>query len=549
MNISRKDILSFLLISIISFLLVSDLFFNRGQSATFDGPIHATNIAMVYKGLKEGDFPVSWFGGFANYGMPFGFIVQQLTPYLGSLFLFITNNVILSYNLVFLVGALLSSLLFYVFLRLYFSEEASFLGVTLFNFTSYRILNIYIRGDQPEFFASTLLPGLLLGIYLFEKKKKKKGLIILSIFTGLLLLTHPFMFVVYSFIYLPFIFLYIPKKKRLVRLLLLFSSFTLGILLAAYYILPLKYYIRYFYFGRSAHLVSNQFLGIKNYLSPQWFYFLNSDIFTRGHFVKLGIIESVVLFLGFVVIIKDKLYKRVQGEKEKILLFSVLSSFLIIFMTTHYSSFLYRNIPLLSDIQHPWRMLSALIFLPPMILAYLLDRFKKESYLLITLLVIICLRYPQLYGKNYTFYKNKHYFFTVRNLHSNVLNTVWTEATEDYPVKKNKAAIIEGKGRIISSKVSNSFRKYKVEAKQKIRMIDYTFYFPGWHVFVDGKDVPIQFQDPSYRGVITYYVPQGKHDITVKLTNTKVVILGKIITLASLIALLFFAFNLKHLKV
>jgi len=63
--------------------------------------------------------------------------------------------------------------------------------------------------------------------------------------------------------------------------------------------------------------------------------------------------------------------------------------------------------------------------------------------------------------------------------------------------------------------------------RRRFRMIDYTFYFPGWKVFVDNKEVPIEFQDPKYRGVITYGVPSGKHTILLKFTNTKNTIISK----------------------
>ena len=65
--------------------------------------------------------------------------------------------------------------------------------------------------------------------------------------------------------------------------------------------------------------------------------------------------------------------------------------------------------------------------------------------------------------------------------------------------------------------------RYKVTATSEIRMVDYTFYFPGWKVLVDAKEVPIEFQDMNYRGVITYNVPSGNHEVVVKFTDTKAV--------------------------
>jgi hypothetical protein len=74
-------------------------------------------------------------------------------------------------------------------------------------------------------------------------------------------------------------------------------------------------------------------------------------------------------------------------------------------------------------------------------------------------------------------------------------------------------------------------------------MADYTFYFPGWRAYIDGRETTIQFQDPEYRGVITYYVPSGEHRIDLLFTDTKVRKFGIVISIFSIVsffAILFF---------
>ena len=82
-------------------------------------------------------------------------------------------------------------------------------------------------------------------------------------------------------------------------------------------------------------------------------------------------------------------------------------------------------------------------------------------------------------------------------------------------------------------------------------MIDYTFYFPGWKAYVDGKPATIEFQNPNYRGVITYLVPQGKHTVVLRYEDTKIRLLGKILTVSFLlffIALILLRGKLKFSK-
>jgi hypothetical protein len=126
------------------------------------------------------------------------------------------------------------------------------------------------------------------------------------------------------------------------------------------------------------------------------------------------------------------------------------------------------------------------------------------------------------------------------------MNTIWSGKSEDYPIKKEKPEIVDGNGTITKQTVKNSKRSYIVDAKTPLRMVDYTFYFPGWKAYVDGNPVSIEFQDPKYRGIISYNVPVGQHSIQLKFEDTKVRFLGKMMTLFfSGIFILGFAFRKK----
>ena len=230
MMLKKIDLLFVFLIFISSIFLVFDIFINKGEPATFDGPIHITNIAQFYHGMSEGEHRITWADGFANYGMPIPLISQQTTPYIGALLNFLFKDVLISYNVVYLIGAFFPSLFYYFFLRIYFKPVIAFVGTFLFNFAPYRIINLYIRGAQPEFFASVFIPLILIGIYLITKKKNPYGILLLTISTAFLILTHPYVFVVAAILFLPYIlFCIYGEKQKKSLLLLIFSSIGLGI--------------------------------------------------------------------------------------------------------------------------------------------------------------------------------------------------------------------------------------------------------------------------------------------------------------------------------
>lgn len=545
---SKKDIIYTLLIFIISFLLTSDLFFRAGQPITFDGPTHITSIAQFYIGLSQGQFPVSWADGFANYGMPIPLIAQQTTNYLGALLTFLTHDVLLSYNLVMFIGAFLACFFFYIFLKLYVSEELAFLSVFLFNFSSYRILNIYIRGALPEFFAAAFIPLSLIGLYYLSKKRLRLGLALVITATSLTILTHPFMFVISLFFIIPYAIFLWTQKRNLSLLLHTAVAMICGVGITAAYMLPLTTEIKYFNYGNGYDsFVTNQFLGFKSYFDPNWYYYYRNDVAVRGNFIQSGLLETIIVLVG-VLFSAILLFKR-KVKTNMLLVLATIVALIVIFLTTKYSDIVYHYIKPLRGIQHTWRFLGVFIFLPPIILSTLVAKTKYKYIIVLLFIVLISIiRFPQLYGKNYTLRPQSDYFFTSVNLHGNILNTVWTAKTDEYPVKKIKYDVIDGQGKVTKAEVKNGYRDYQIQANTNIRMADYTFYFPGWRVYIDNHKVPIQYQDPNYRGVITYDVPQGNHHVVLKFEQTKERIIGEGISIVFLLSSAFLVYFLPKIK-
>lgn len=534
----------FLVLLIISGIFCLDLFVRVGRPSAFDAPTHLANIAQFTSALYDGDFPVRWFDGFANYGMPMGVIVQQTTSYLGAVFNLVFNNVVLSYNLVVLVGTFFSLLFLFKFLTLHFSKPAALLGVILFALAPYRIINIYVRGALPEYFAQVFFPLIFIGLLYWIKQREIKGLwIVLAGVVGILL-THPFTMVIGSFLFIPYaLYLLLQKRVRIKELfgvlLPLVPTLLLALGLVAYYIIPLFVEIKYFYYGRSGQgLLPNQHLTLLNYIGDYWNYFTIHDIDVRGHVIHLGLLELFIIVSGlFYWVSKDRTSRIVPA------LLGILS--VLVFFTSQYANFLYTSVPFLGGIQHNWRMFTSIVFVAPLVATYIADRTKSQTLIGVIILIAIIVRVPQLYGKNYLLEPDTKHYSSKVNLHGNILNTIWTGPTQDYPIKEVKGEVVEGRGTILERIERNSRRSYTVQADTELRLTDNTFYFPGWRVYVNGEEVPIEFQDMNYRGVITYKVPTGNHTVEVVFTNTKIRLLGNVITIGTMVLIVLLFLNKK----
>lgn len=551
MSIRAQDFISYVLLFIVSAFLVFDLFSSDGLSATFDGRMHATMIAQFTDAFRDGEVRVTWSDGFGNYGMPMALINHQIIGYGGGLINLFFDNVVLSTNILLLLGAFFSAVLFYTFLRIYFTTQSSFLGAFFFSFSSYRIFNLYVRGAYPEFLASIFLPLVLIGLHSFIVNKNRFALILIAISIAGIILTHPFTLIIYSFIFIPYlIYLLHSVTGKVKPLFLVAMSFGIGVMLSGYYFIPLLLETKYFYYGQTSnHLILDQFLSFQNYFNERWFYFFNDNPFVRGNYLNFGFIESIILLLGVGVVLYHTYIKKLKNIG--IVVFALVSGGFLVFFTTSLSEILYNVVPTLSNIQYPWRMLSGLIFISPIILAFTVDLLSKNLKVVVILLILFCvafLRFPQLYGKNFTKYPEDYYYKTDDNVAAVVLNPIWTGVSEDYPVRSEQAAIIEGEGRITEESIKNSSRRYSVESNESLRLVDYTFYFPGWNVLIDETATEIEYQDPAFRGVITYRVPPGKHVVDVLFTDTKIRLLGLLVSGGGVVLLTFGLLFMKYKK-
>jgi len=121
------------------------------------------------------------------------------------------------------------------------------------------------------------------------------------------------------------------------------------------------------------------------------------------------------------------------------------------------------------------------------------------------------------------------------------------ELPEYLPERADPAAVndIEAKTPFVSSKSKTIIdmhawgpanRKFNVISDGALLAIR-TFYFPGWKAWVDGAEVPIGVQDKT--GAILIDVPAGKHSVELKFTDTWPRKAGWIISIATLVLLVF----------
>jgi hypothetical protein len=93
-------------------------------------------------------------------------------------------------------------------------------------------------------------------------------------------------------------------------------------------------------------------------------------------------------------------------------------------------------------------------------------------------------------------------------------------------------------GVIVNGPRTTTTRQYAVTVHSPVRFIENTLYFPGWTVELNGKNLPesqLIFQDPTFRGLMTFDLQPGVHSIRIAFRDTKLRVYANLISLISFI--------------
>jgi hypothetical protein len=79
----------------------------------------------------------------------------------------------------------------------------------------------------------------------------------------------------------------------------------------------------------------------------------------------------------------------------------------------------------------------------------------------------------------------------------------------------------------------------RVQSPQGTPLRFYTYYFPGWRVYIDGQRLPdAELRPEGVYGLLTVDVPPGDHRVLLRWGDTPVRLTGKMLTLACLVTAL-----------
>lgn len=507
---------------------------NPGLPITHDGQDHVARIANFYQNLTEGNIIPRWAANLNwGYGHPILMFLYPLPSYIASFFHFLGVSLVDSTKIVFGSTFVLSGFAMYLWTRNFLPKEAALLSSGLYILAPYRFVDLYVRGAIGEHVAFLFMPLVLYFILKISKKYSKWFIVGGAMSIAGLILSHNAI----SLMFLPIIFLYAlylySKQKKYIQGFV--SMFTLGLGVSAFFWIPAffegKYTLRDIV---TAGDYKTRFVELPNLLYGHWSYGGTGQLN-----VEVGIIHWILVILSLPVALY--LYK-IKNRLWILSLGSFLVFLLAIFIMLPYSSFIWERVNILQKFQFPWRFLSITVFAASVMGGVVLSQIKKYRFFAVCLVLIGLL----IINKDY--WKAKEYRIIPEDFFTGIYNST-TDTGESSPVwsirfmlerPKTHTEVIDGNAKVVETFRNSTKHEYRIDVSGKAGIRENTVYFPGWKVLSDGKEVPIEFQDPNSRGLMTFYLPVGVHQLSIEFGETKLRLFSNFLSLVSLGFILIF---------
>ncbi len=510
-------------------------FLHPGLLFTHDGTIHIARIANFYQSLAEGNWMPRWAANLNwGYGSPVISFVYPLPSYIASLFHAIGFSFVDSTKLVFIGAYIASAYAMFFWINLQWGPMPAIAAAILYSFVPYRFVDLYVRGALGEhvaFIFPPLMCWALLRLCRFPKQQVLSTMAVAITTAGLILSHNAFSVMFLPLVVLYCVYLYVFEAKRNVRFILYsFSGLVYGFLLSAFFWIPAVIEQKYTLIDI---VIKGEFTG--RFTPWSWFFYSPWNYGGGGQFTKaLGFVA------WFVVVASAWVSLRLKNNHIRWFIWGSLVVLLVsLFLMTSDSGTIWKEVLLMQKFQFPWRFLSVTTFVVAALAGALLHIFPKKIKIAGVLLVCaVILTVPQWHPKEYIV-QPEEYFTGIYDstTDSGEASPIWSIRFMEKRAAEN---LLIASGTATWKPVSRNTTKhvYELTAATRSRIVENTLYFPGWNIFVDGSPVSVEFQDPEFRGLMTFWVDSGKHNITVEFTNTKVRRAAQSISIVAMVGLL-----------
>lgn len=511
-------------------------YLHSGYFPTHDGEWAVVRLSDMFREVRDFQFPPRYSGNLNfGYGYPLFNFAYPFPYYLGVIIHSLGIGFVDTIKLLFALTIPISA--FFMFLASKNIWKDSFSGIissVLYLYFSYRLVDLFVRGSIGESFGFAIFPLILLCLSKsIENRKALKFSIIGAFGFGVLVLSHNIMAVLFSLsLLIFFIGNYFNKGKEIIKPFLIVMFF--GFVLSAFFWIPAL--LEKKYISLSVIPIADRslyFVSLKQFLFAPWGYGVPTDLIS-GFSYQLGWSFLVILGASICLFVYQILKKQKRGEEE-ILAITLFCGVIILSVFLFPISKTLWNLPLLSEINYPWTMLSQLGLLISLLAGYLV-KFKYTKVIALAVVILALVHFVPLAKPESYINKGDDYYFTndATTTSSNELMPLWVKSLP-YQRPSEKVEIIDGNGGINGLSYNSKKLMFGFNGEKDSQIRINTIYYPGWQIFDNNKLVT-----PTYNnkyGVMDINLSKGEHAVVAKFSETKPRLAADLISLIGLFSL------------
>ncbi len=492
--------------------------FRNGTYQSGDLTFHAVFATAYAQAWRDGVVIPRWAGGI-NFG--FGsalFIFTYPLPYAAAALVKIISGLPMLTSIKWELAAVfgLAGMGMYWWARKHLSAGPAAVAAVLYLFAPYHLIDLHYRVALGELWAMMWLP-LVLGLMW---KYQERGKFIWASGAGAALAGMILSHQAVSLVAVPFIAAYSWMLKKNTRRTVV--PLVLGLALAAWYWIPVLYEAQFTH--QAAYAGSVEFQKLSDYIfSPyEWGFLWEGH---RGELVNLvGYVQLILAGIG----IWGGLTGKIKARAE--LGFLLAWAAIYFGLMQEPAKIIWNLLPILKNLQFAYRMMAVeslvVAAIGGLVVQTLGGKWKTAAArgIIAAAVVSSVLNWaprkflPALSDAQLEQSGPSIFLFDPYPMAA----TVWSDIRRPFAAAAPAAPaeVIAGKA-VVENELRNSVRhEYRIRAETAAVIKENTDYFPGWKLWVDGREKAMDYQNPNFPGVISFGVGPGEHTVRLEFGST-----------------------------
>lgn len=431
-----------------------------------------------------------------------------------------------AYKIVMAISFPLSAFFAYLWLSRRFGTWPGIAAGFIYSLAPYHFANVYVRGAIGETVAAMMLPLSFYALDLLGSRKSRRYLALAAIFIAIVILSHPFYGLVFSFIWI--MYAAVNKWPRYVIL-----SIIGGYMISSFYIIPAYVYKNLTYLDRIENffLEKQDFVTLPKLINSPWGFAAVAEVDKDPMSVQIGATALVLCLGAAYLFFKEK--NKPTGLFLGLIVFAV-------FMMLPVSLPLWQVLSPLRALQFPWRLLFVVNVSMAFCAGYFLSHMKRTA-VLTAILVVVVLFASRGFWSVGRYYPESDLNDMNKTIGYPGILTMLLEETPKWHVIQQESNpytffnVQSGLAGVKNLVWKTNYHKFVVTAEKQSVINDKTHYWPGWKVFVDGEEVKLI--DPYSKlsqGTLAFEVTPGTHVVESRLSEPPLNLIADTISLLSL---------------